>query len=82
MYCTSVSVCIAPSVSVCIDEVVTEPCSIALIVQRFHCSLQKPQKRKAWSVPYLEGLLHCVIQSEHGLRSTVDAFRLQEVVGF
>ena len=42
--------------------------------------LQQPQKRNAWSVPYLEGLLHCLIQIEHGLRSTVDAFRLQEVV--
>ena len=31
-------------------------------------------------MPYLEGLLHCVIQIEHGLRSKVDAFRLQEVV--
>ena len=28
----------------------------------------------------MEGLLHCVIQIEHGLRSAVDAFRLQEVV--
>ena len=31
-------------------------------------------------MPYLEGLLHCVIQIEYGLSSTVDAFRLQEVV--
>ena len=31
-------------------------------------------------MPYLEGLLHCVIQIEHGLCSTVNAFRLQEVV--
>ena len=30
-------------------------------VQRFYYTLQQPQKRKASSVPYLEGLLHCVI---------------------
>ena len=42
--------------------------------------LATAKKHKALSVPYLEGLLHCVIQLERGLRSTVDAFRLQEVV--
>ena len=29
-------------------------------------------------MPYLEGLLHCVIQIEHGLHSMVGAYRLQE----
>ena len=51
-----------------------------ILVQRFSYSLQQPQKRKALSMPYLEGLLHCVIQIEHGLRCTLHALRVQTAV--
>ena len=46
-------------------------------LQRFHYSLQQPQKRKASSVPYLEGI---ITLRDLGSRSTLHALRVQDVI--